>query len=554
MKPSQTLFALLTVLMAIFATGCAEDKMSGDGHVGKASVALQSPAGDCVTGTIQIRNSSNAIVSSIATDCTDASQEVILQPGDYTIGMASGYTCNPAGTPDTGYVDCTYLTSNPSPFHVSVGVRTQVSLNFQFNYENRNVAVVFGVGSVDLTLGDAGVQNLCGSGTSARTCTTDEVCAVLDNVTPPRCYTKCGTTGIACATGQVCIPVATQIATTSTDPTLVLVSIGSQANLQTILHLCAPGTSGAGGASGTGGSSNVAGSSATGGSSTNGGTSGVAGSSSVVGGASSTGGVTAAGGTTASGGTTAQPGMTCSAAGVTVSCTITNCAQAAIICTDSGNGLVWGGCVCLSSGTGGASSTGGTSSVGGTSATGGVTAAGGTTATGGTFGTAGSTGTPFPVACTAGQQVIRFDANNIVVGPGHDVPFPGSNAIRFEGMRVSLGTWGALCSDLDSSNFSFTCVTSWVSGLWEFQMYMPMAGAYGNEIYWGDRNYYGPGCPAQWGGNGSTLGTLTVAPCLDQTHPYTISLVGNLTWRDPNVATHCEANEMLSYNGQVLIP
>jgi len=570
MKPSQALFALWTMLMAVLAvSGCAENKVSSTDDISTgAKLALSANvAGSdyCMTGDIVFTGTSpvRAPITFPNSLCNNAPLTISFQPGQYEVTVPSPICTINNATPTDGYIGCE-LHPSPVSFTVAVGATTSVSLNIRYNYLNRIVDTLIGVGAGQVSVGTVTERDLCGpTAQTAVECTSNQTCATLDvDAATYACYTSCTTTnalnlnaGTCTGTGEFCVPVS------GMDGISI---IGVPLPPLSVPHVCAivtptsgtGGTSGAGGASGTGGTSSVAGSGSTGGSATNGGTSGVAGSSSVVGGASSTGGVTAAGGsistggTSSSGGATAQPGMTCSAAGVTVSCTIANCSQAAIICTDNGNGLVWGGCICLSSGTGGASSTGGSASTGGTSSV----STGGTTATGGTSGAAGSTGTPFPVACTAGQQVIRFDANNIVVGPGHDMSFPGSNAIRFEGMRVSLGTWGVLCSDLDSSNFTFTCVTSWASGLWEFQMYMPMAGAYGNEIYWGDRNYYGPGCPAQWGGSGSTLGTLTVAPCLDQSHPYTVSLVGNLTWRDPNAATHCEANEMLSYNGQVLIP
>jgi hypothetical protein len=237
--------------------------------------------------------------------------------------------------------------------------------------------------------------------------------------------------------------------------------------------------------------------------------------------------------------------MSCEIDGQTVECSLNNCDVALIICVwDAASGTFGGACVCQT-GTGGTAGTGGDSGTGGT--TGGT---GGTSATGGTGGN-------FPVSCTAGQQVVRFDASDIVVGPS-DTAYPGSASMYFEGMNVNGGTWTEQCSDLDDDNFTFTCVTSWAPGTWQFQMYMPLSGAGipgtpPDTIFWGDRNYSGTGCPAQWGGDGSVLGMLSIAPCEDPNTPYLITMVGNPVFADPNPATTCEAGEMLSYNGQISV-
>ncbi len=386
-------------------------------------------------------------------------------------------------------MSCSLITT-PVPFTVTAGGTVSVPFNILYNYEGIGpFSILFAVGSAVVTIGDASVDvtpDLCGVPGNTAVCTSAQICATVDSV-GPLCYPVCSTT-VPCASGA-CMPVAG----TGVPGGYVVVPLGSQANLATILHVCIPaGTGGSGGAgnAGAGGASN-GGATAGGGAAT----AGTAGSGVAGGGTPSTGG-TATGGT-ATGGT--------AVGGTATGGTATG-------------GTAVGGTSAGGTATGGTPSTGG-ASMGGTPAGGtstggspsGGTATGGTavggTSTGGTA-TAGAGGLP------PGNVVIEFTPPVTFGGVAY-VP----SGLILSGWYGNI-SWTEICNPMVSVSGTtlFACGLNLGAGM-DFYGQVSMNIPYGLNgcTYTGTSQpapmatiFYGDRSTGPCGGQGAFVGTVTV--------------------------------------------
>lgn len=227
----QGTFVLSTLLIATFF-GCS-GAGTGDGPLAEGTAALTSVSGQYgVTGNMKILDSAGATVATITlnADPLKTSHEVALRQGDYTVTFDIGYQCsdmNPPMNPNTGmsqYIGCEFLGSNPSPFHINAGIKTNVALNFRYNYNGQSTTVVFSAGSAAFSL-EGSQSLLCGG----NTCTPTQTCATF-NGHADACYDACTTMVTntlnqgSCSVGQMCIP--------------VLSTNGESTDLSTLPHIC----------------------------------------------------------------------------------------------------------------------------------------------------------------------------------------------------------------------------------------------------------------------------------------------------------------------------
>jgi len=268
-----------------------------------------------------------------------------------------------------------------------------------------------------------------------------------------------------------------------------------------------------------------------------GGTSGVGGATGV--GGTGTGGASGVGGATGVGGTAGTGGFTCQdidgdGYSRTVGCGPLDCndLNAAIhpgateVCNGIDDNCVNGvdeGNVC---GTGGASG------------------AGGDTGTGGDSGLGGSGGSVDGLV----EVTFVFTGPATYGGPT-GTPYVGGD-IDVRGMTNTM-SWGMICSpgmDTDDSPTDLLCTTYLPENeTLIFDIFMVVAGAPAGYIYSFDHACTPHGSHLEFEDQGVTevYANGVLLP---------ITLVPNPSFNDPDPATYCEADEMLTYNGSVNLP
>jgi len=192
---------IFLTLVACFGCSSEGDSSSRNPEHSTGSIALPlSVESGSVTyrfvGSINLRSAADdSIVQTIHSDLSSPSTQLVsLLPGAYTLEVVEGYSCSVAPA-DPTFTGCSYLEGAPTPFEISAGGTTELSLSFEFHFEE-DVEVVFSKGDATLTL-DPVLDQVCGGA-----CAADELCVSLDGA-EPACALTC-TTSDDCQPDQFC--------------------------------------------------------------------------------------------------------------------------------------------------------------------------------------------------------------------------------------------------------------------------------------------------------------------------------------------------------------
>lgn len=189
---------------------------------GTASFALTQTDYKLVASFDVLKDGVESTATLAAYEDAGASHTLTLPIGSYTLDLLGGdfddtldaYTTDQGGSASAPYcvytgpnvaslgplTGCTITSYNPDPFVVRANDDTDVDIEVTFHFE-QDVVVSFSTGRATFHLAPADEQ-YCGA--TGVVCALDEVCSILDDVTPPACLRVCNF-DLDCEVGQSCV-------------------------------------------------------------------------------------------------------------------------------------------------------------------------------------------------------------------------------------------------------------------------------------------------------------------------------------------------------------